>query len=184
MSDRFYDLEVAGVKRKLPILNLPSEKLAIAGFNTLGDVELTSACAKALAARVPKETEILLTAEAKGITLASEMAQNLGMKRFVIARKAFKAYMKNPVWVEDISITTRGKQILVLAEEEIELVKGHKILLVDDVISTGGSMRAMRSLVEKVGGTVIGEAAVLAEGDAAKRTDIIFLEPLPLFDPE
>jgi len=183
MANRFYDLEVAGVKRRLPILNV-NETLAIAGFVMLGDVELTNACAKALAEKVPKETEIILTAETKGIPLAAEMAHQLGMSRYVVARKSIKAYMENPVWVDDVSITTKGKQMLCLPDTDIKLITGHKVLLLDDVISTGGSMKALRNLVEKVNGEVIAEAAVLAEGSAAGRTDIIYLNTLPLFDAE
>jgi len=181
MANRFYDLTVAGVKRRLPILNV-TDTLAIAGFVMLGDVELTDACARELAEKVPADTEVILTAETKGIPLAAELAHQLNMQRFVVARKSIKAYMENPVWVDDISITTKGKQMLCLMDTDIERIKGHKVLLLDDVISTGGSMRALKNLVEKVGGTVIAEAAVLAEGDASKRTDIIYLETLPLFE--
>ena len=181
MANRFYDLTVAGVKRRLPILNV-TDTLAIAGFVMLGDVELTDACAPELAGKVPADTEVILTAETKGIPLAAELAHQLNMQRFVVARKSIKAYMENPVWVDDISITTKGKQMLCLMDTDIERIKGHKVLLLDDVISTGGSMRALKNLVEKVGGTVIAEAAVLAEGDASKRTDIIYLETLPLFE--
>ncbi len=183
MAKRYYELHVAGCVRQLPILNV-SDTMAIAGFLPLGDTELIVATSKALAERVPEETEILLTAEAKGIPIAQEMARDLGMERYVIARKALKAYMEDPIYVEDESITTAGKQRLYLDKPDMELLKGKKVLLVDDVISTGGSMKAMRQLVEKVGATVIGEAAILAEGDAAKRTDIIFLEALPTFEAE
>lgn len=180
MAKRFYDLTVAGVKRSLPILDL-DDTLAIAGFVLLGDVELTNACARALAQKVPRDAEIILTAETKGIPLAAELAHLLNMQRYVVARKSVKAYMENPVWVDDVSITTKGSQKLYLTDTDIELIKGRKVLLLDDVISTGGSMRAMEDLTKKVGGTIIAEAAVLAEGDASKRTDIIFLESLPLF---
>ena len=183
MATRFYDLEVAGVKRRLSILNV-TDKLAIAGFIMLGDVELVDACARDLAKKVPADTEIILTAETKGIPLAAQLAKEMGMPYFVVARKSIKAYMENPVWVDDVSITTKGKQMLCLMDADIERIKGRKVLLLDDVISTGGSMRALTNLVEKVGGTVIGEACVLAEGDASKRDDIIFLEALPLFDAE
>ena len=178
MATRFYDLEVAGVKRRLSILNV-TDKLAIAGFIMLGDVELVDACARDLAKKVPADTEIILTAETKGIPLAAQLAKEMGMPYFVVARKSIKAYMENPVWVDDVS-----KQMLCLMDADIERIKGRKVLLLDDVISTGGSMKALTNLVEKVGGTVIGEACVLAEGDASKRDDIIFLEALPLFDAE
>ena len=183
MAKRYYELHVAGCVRQLPILNV-SDTLAIAGFLPLGDTELLVATGEALAKKVPKETEIILTAEAKGIPIAQEMARVLGMKRYVIARKALKAYMEEPIYVEDESITTAGKQRLYLDKPDIELLKGKKVLLVDDVISTGGSMKGMNELVKKVGATVVGQMAILAEGDAAERKDIIFLEKLPLFEAE
>ena len=172
MAKKYYDLTVAGVKRQLPILNVTDE-LAIAGFIMLGDNELVDACAAALAKKIPAGTEVILTAETKGIPLAAELARQLGMKRFVVARKSIKAY-----------ITTKGTQKLCLNDPDIELIRGSQVLLLDDVISTGGSMRALHELTDKCGGHVIGEACVLAEGDAAKRDDIIFLEPLPLFPAE
>lgn len=183
MAKRYYELHVAGCTRQLPVLNI-SDKMAIAGFVILGDTEIVEKCAKELAKKVPEETDLIFTAETKGIPLAHELAKDLGMKDYICARKGVKAYMENPIWVEDESITTAGKQKLYLSEADVELIKGKNILLVDDVISTGGSMKAMEKLVEKAGGKVIGEAAILAEGDAAKRKDIIFLEPLPLFDAE
>ena len=183
MANRYYELTVAGVKRQLPVLNVTKD-LAIAGLIMLGDNELVAACAAALAKKVPANTEIILTAETKGIPLAAELARQLGMKRFVVARKSIKAYMENPIWVDDVSITTKGTQKLCLNDPDIELIKDSQVLLLDDVISTGGSMRALRELTEKAGGKVCGEACVLAEGDASKRDDIIFLEPLPLFDAE
>lgn len=181
MADRFYELHVGGCTRQLPVLNI-SDTLAIAGFVILGDTEIVVKCAAELAKKIPKGTDILMTAETKGIPLAAEMARILGMERYIVARKSVKAYMKNPIWVEDVSITTAGKQKLYLSESDVELIKGKNVLLVDDVISTGGSMKAMETLAEKAGSHVIGEAAILAEGDAAKRKDIIFLAPLPLLD--
>ncbi len=125
-----------------------------------------------------------MTAETKGIPLAAEMARILGMKRYVIARKSVKAYMENPLIVEDESITTQGKQMLCLMDTDIALIRNKKTLRLDDVISTGGSMRALAELAEKAGAEIIGKAAILAEGDAAMRQDIIYLEKLPLFDAE
>ena len=183
MAKRYYELHVAGCVRQLPVLNI-SDTLAIAGFVILGDTEIVIQTAKALAEKIPKDTDIILTAETKGIPLAAEMARCLGMKRYIVARKSVKAYMENPISVEDESITTKGKQHLYLSQEDVQLIQGKKVLLVDDVISTGGSMKAMKELTEKAGGQVIGQAAILAEGDAAKRDDIIFLEPLPLLDAE
>ncbi|MDD6383166.1 MAG: phosphoribosyltransferase family protein [Selenomonadaceae bacterium] len=183
MAKRYYELTVAGVTRQLPILNV-TETLAIAGFVMLGDVELVTRCAQEMAKRVPEETEIILTAETKGIPFAAELARQLGKPRYVVARKSIKAYMEDPLWVKDVSITTEGEQQLCLDGPDIARIRGHKVLLLDDVISTGGSMKALRTLCEKAGGTVIGEAAALAEGDAAKRSDIIYLAPLPLFAAE
>ena len=183
MAKRFYDLTVAGCKRSLPILNL-SDSLAIAGFVMLGDVELCESCARELAKKVPAEAEIIMTAETKGIPLAAELARQIGMPYYITARKSVKAYMEDPIWVEDESITTMGKQRLYLMRADIDRIAGRKVLLLDDVISTGGSMTALSNLAEKAGAHVVGQAAVLAEGDAVKRTDIIFLEPLPLFEAE
>ena len=183
MAKRHYQLHVAGCTRQLPILNI-SDKLAIAGFVILGDTEIVVNCAKELASKIPKDTDVIMTAETKGIPLAAELARDMGMKQYVVARKSVKAYMENPIWVEDESITTAGKQRLYLMDADVELMKGQKVLLMDDVISTGGSMKAMKELAEKAGAHVIGEAAILAEGDAAKRKDIIYLESLPLFDAE
>ena len=183
MAKRYYDLTVAGCKRSLPILNL-SDSLAIAGFVMLGDVELCESCARELAKKVPAEAEIIMTAETKGIPLAAELARQIGMPYYITARKSVKAYMEDPIWVEDESITTMGKQRLYLMRADIDRIAGRKVLLLDDVISTGGSMTALGNLAEKAGAHVVGQAAVLAEGDAAKRTDIIFLEALPLFESE
>ena len=183
MAKRFYELTVAGCTRTLSILNL-NEHLAIAGFVMLGDVELCTNCARALVKKIPIDTEIIMTAETKGIPLAAELARQLDMPYYVTARKSVKAYMEDPIWVEDESITTMGKQKLYLMNTDIARIAGRKVLLLDDVISTGGSMTALSALAAKAGGQVIGQAAVLAEGDAAKRTDIIFLESLPLFAAE
>ncbi len=183
MAKRYYELTVAGVTRQLPILNV-TETLAIAGFVMLGDVELVTRCAQEMAKKVPAETEVILTAETKGIPFAAELARELGQRRYVVARKSVKAYMEHPLWVKDVSITTAGEQTLCLDGPDIERLRGRKVLLLDDVISTGGSMKALRELCEEAGGEVIGEAAALAEGDAAKRTDILYLAPLPLFAAE
>ena len=142
-------------------------------------VELTEACAAALLKKAP-EFDVILTAEAKGIPLAYEMARQSG-KYWIPARKGPKLYMREPVIIEDQSITTAGKQTLVIDKKDIEYMDGKRILIVDDVISTGGSLHALETLAAKSTGTVVGCCAALAEGDAAKRTDIFFLEPLPLF---
>ncbi len=183
LAKRYYELHVAGCTRQLPILNV-TDKLAIAGFVILGDTEIVENTAKEMVKKIPADTEVLMTAETKGIPLAAEMARILGMKRYVIARKSVKAYMENPLIVEDESITTQGKQMLCLMDTDIALIRNKKTLLLDDVISTGGSMRALAELAEKAGAEIIGKAAILAEGDAAMRQDIIYLEKLPLFDAE
>ena len=184
MATRFHELHIAGCTRQLPILNLSDTGKAIAAFVMLGDVELTEACAKALLPKIPKETELLMTAETKGIPLAASLSRLLGFDWYVTARKSLKAYMEKPLFVEDESITTKGMQRLYLLDEDVKHIKGRKVLLLDDVISLGGSMRAMRHLAEAAGGIVVGEAAAVAEGVAAERKDIIFLASMPLFDAE
>ncbi|MFQ9401412.1 MAG: phosphoribosyltransferase family protein [Dialister sp.] len=183
MAKRFYPLEVAGCKRKLPVMNI-SETKAIAAFVILGDVEIVMKTAHELAEKVPKDADYVMTAETKGIPLAAELAKNLGHKTYMVARKSVKAYMENPIWVKDESITTEGKQKLYLSESDVNLIRGKRILLVDDVISTGGSMKALRELAEKAGAEVICQAAILAEGEAIGRDDIIYLAPLPLLEAE
>lgn len=173
-----YTLTVAGVTRELPLCPV-NEKMDIAAFVMFSDVELTIACAKALLEKVP-EFDVILTAEAKGIPLAYEMSRQSG-KPYIPARKGPKLYMEEPVIVEDVSITTAAVQKLVVDQKELDKMAGKRILIVDDVISTGGSLHALDTLAAKSTGTVVGRAAVLAEGDAADRKDIIFLEPLPLF---
>ncbi len=176
--DEFYTLQVAGLTRKLPVCRL-NEKMSIAAFIMFNDVELTVACAKELLAKAP-EFDVLVTAEAKGIPLAYEMSRQSG-KPYITARKGVKLYMKNPVKIDDQSITTANKQTLVIDQSDIDQMNGKRLLLVDDVISTGGSMHAIEALVSKSSGTIVGRCAVLAEGDAAERKDIFFLQTLPLF---
>ena len=173
-----YTLTVAGVTRELPLCPV-NEKLDIAAFVMFGDVEITVACAKELLEKVP-EFDILITAESKGIPLAYEMSRQSG-KPYVLARKSEKLYMSDPITVEDKSITTAAVQRLVIDRKDLASMDGKRVLIVDDVISTGGSLHALESLVSHSKGQVVARAAVLAEGDAAERTDIIFLAPLPLF---
>ena len=175
-----YTLNVAGLTRELPFFKV-SEDLIIAAFIMFGDVELTECCAKALLKKAP-EYDIMITAEAKSIPLIYEMAKQAGRNNYVIARKKPKVYMKNLISVSVNSITTHGEQNLYLGEDDINLLKGKKVLIVDDVISTGESLAAMVSLVEKAGGNIVGKMAVLAEGDAIEREDITVLDKLPLFD--
>ena len=174
----FYHMRVAGLERDLPICPV-NDNLSIAGFIIFGDQELTVACARELLKKAP-EYDYIITAEAKGIPLAHEMSRQSG-KPYVCARKGIKLYMKDPVVVEDKSITTEGKQKLVIDRKELDEMNGKRVLVVDDVISTGGSLKALDALAEQTQCTIVGQAAVLAEGDAAERKDIIYLEPLPLF---
>ncbi len=174
-----YILTVAGIKRELPIVKL-NEGLSIASFVILGDTELVTATAKQLAKKLP-DLDVLMTAEAKGIPLIHELSQILNMDKYIVARKSIKPYMENPLVHEVRSITTEEKQILCLDGKDAEFLKGKKIGLIDDVISTGASIKVLEDLVELAGGQVATKAAILAEGDAANREDIIFLEHLPLF---
>lgn len=178
----FYHMRVAGLERDLPICPV-NENLSIAGFVIFGDQELTVACAKELLAKVPKY-DYLITAEAKGIPLAHEMARQAGDAKYILARKAPKLYMQDVFSVSVNSITTAKEQTLYLDGADAALMKGKKILLVDDVISTGESMAALEALVAKADGEICGRAAILAEGDAQDRPDIVYLEKLPLFHPD
>jgi len=177
-----YPISIAGLQRELPICKV-TDDLYIGAFICFGDAELTEACARELLKLVPSDSyDYLFTAEAKSIPLIHEMARQSGAKKYFIARKGPKAYMPDPIHVEDRSITTAGVQKLYLGRDDAELIRGKRILLMDDVISTGGSLRAMEELVKLAGGTVVGRLAVLAEGDAQNREDIQFLAPLPLFN--
>ena len=173
-----YKMTIAGLERELPICPV-SDKLDIAAFIMFSDVEVTVAAAAELLKKCP-DFDIILTAESKGIPLAYEMARQSG-KNYVVARKSVKLYMTDPVEVEVKSITTANVQKLCLAAEKAEMLRGRKVLIVDDVISTGESLRALEELVHAAGGIISGRSAVLAEGDAADRKDICFLEKLPLF---
>ena len=178
----YYHMTVAGLERDLPICPL-NENLSIAGFVIFGDQELTVACARELLKRAP-EYDYIITAEAKGIPLAHEMARQAGDKKYILARKGPKLYMRDIFSVTVNSITTAKEQKLYLDGADAALMKGKKILVVDDVISTGESLRALEALVEKAGGQICGRMAILAEGDAQERKDLIYLEKLPLFKPD
>ena len=177
-----YPIAVAGLKRDLPLFPI-SDELQIAAFIMLGDQELTVACASALLEKAP-EYDYMLTAEAKGIPLIHEMARQAGAARYFVARKKAKAYMSSVFQVHVKSITTQGVQTLVLDQTDAELIHGKRIVIVDDVISTGESLRAMEELVNEAGGIIVGKMAVLAEGDANDRPDITVLGKLPLFNPD
>lgn len=175
----YYHLSVAGVERDLPIVRV-TDTLSIASFVILGDAELSIKAANALIPKLP-EFDILITAEAKGIPLVQELAHLLCIPNYIVARKNIKAYMTEPFTTEVFSITSQQKQILCLDKKESDSMKGKKVLIVDDVISTGESLKAIKHLVKSAGGKIVGAAAILAEGKASDRKDIIFLEKLPLF---
>ncbi len=176
----YHRMNIAGLDRDLPICKV-TDDLYIAGFVIFGDQELTVACAKALLEKAP-EYDYIITAEAKGIPLGHEMARQSGAKKYFLARKAPKLYMTGVFEVTVNSITTAKEQKLYLDTADAELMKGKRILIVDDVISTGESLRALEVLVEKAGGIIAGRMAILAEGDAQERPDLIYLEKLPLFN--
>ena len=178
----YYRMKVAGLERDLPICPV-NENLSIAGFVIFGDQELTVACARDLLAKAP-EYDYIITAEAKGIPLAHEMARQAGDAKYMLARKGPKLYMRDIFDVPVRSITTAKEQKLYLDGADAELMKGKRILVVDDVISTGESLLALEKLVEKAGGIICGRMAILAEGDATNRDDLIYLEKLPLFHPD
>ena len=174
-----YTLNVAGLTRELPIIKL-SYDLSIASFVILGDTEIVRKTAPIIAKKLP-EVDFIVTAEAKGIPLAYEISRVLNLNEYVVARKSIKAYMEEPIEVEINSITTTDSQKLYLNNQDAKKIKGKRIALVDDVISTGQSLKALERLVEKAGGKVLAKAAILAEGDAKDRKDIVFLEALPTF---
>ena len=178
----YYRMNVAGLERDLPICPV-NDKLYIAGFVIFGDQELTVACARELLKRAPAY-DYIITAEAKGIPLAHEMARQAGDAKYILARKGPKLYMRDIFSVTVNSITTAKEQKLYLDGADAALMKGKKILVVDDVISTGESLKALEALVEKAGGEICGRMAILAEGDAQDRPDLIYLEKLPLFNPD
>lgn len=173
-----YKMNIAGVEREL--IKYPvSDKLDIAAFILFGDVEVTEKAAAELLKRCP-EHDVVVSAEAKGIPLCYEMARQ-GCREYVIARKSVKVYMRNCVEVTVKSITTANEQKLYLGDSDVEFLKNKRVLIVDDVISTGESLAALEALMDKINANVVGKACVLAEGDAKNRDDIIYLEPLPLF---
>ncbi|MEG1612620.1 MAG: phosphoribosyltransferase family protein [Clostridia bacterium] len=176
--EKFYKITIAGLTRELPICAV-NDKLDIAAFVMFSDVEMTVKCAEALLKLAP-DHDLIITAESKGIPLAYEMAKQEG-KNYILARKSPKLYMKNPIKIDVKSITTSRVQTLYLDDADARLLNGKRVLIVDDVISTGESLHALEGLLLQTGASIVGKMAVLAEGDAADRKDIIFLEKLPLF---
>lgn len=174
-----YTLSVAGLKRELPLCRI-NDDLYIAAFVMFSDVELTCNCAKELLKLAPPH-DIMITAESKGIPLIHEMARQEGVNNYIVARKGPKLYMQNIIYTEVNSITTEKKQVLCIGSKEADLMRGKRVLIIDDVISSGESLLAIETLVKQVGGNIVGRMAVLAEGDAIERKDITCLAPLPLF---
>ncbi len=180
--EQYYTLEVAGVTRQLPIMQV-SDSLCIASFVILGDCEIVTQAAPLIEAELP-QVDYIVTAEAKGIPLVHELCRLRGLPYYIVARKSVKPYMSKPLTDEVVSITTQKKQTLCLDGKDALLLQSKRVAIVDDVISTGESLSAIERLVEKAGGNIVARAAILAEGDAARRDDIIFLEELPLFPVE
>lgn len=175
-----YDIDITGLKRSLPICRV-NDDLYIAGLVIFGDVELTVKCASALLDIAP-QYDYMISPEAKSIPLIYEMARQSGADKYFLARKAPKLYMRGVFESDVVSMTTANPQKLYLDIDDAEMMRGKRILIVDDVISTGESILAVEELVRKAGGTVAGKMAILAEGPAQLREDIIFLAPLPLFN--
>ena len=173
-------MTIAGCERDLPICPL-NDKLSIGAFVIFGDCELTQACAAELLKKAPA-FDYIITAESKGIPLAYEMARQCGAKKWLLARKGAKLYMRDVFAAEVHSITTDHQQTLYLDGADAEYMKGKRVVIVDDVISTGESLRALEELVHRAGGEIVGRMAILAEGDATERDDLIYLEKLPLFN--
>ena len=178
----FYEMNIAGLKRQLPLCKV-TDDLYIGAFIMFSDVEITKACAEELLKKAP-EFDIMITAESKGIPLAYEMARQAGVNDYIVARKGPKLYMQNIITTTVDSITTDHIQTLCIGQKEADMMRGKRVLIVDDVISTGESLKSIETLVNQVGGNIVGKMAVLAEGEAAERDDILFLETLPVYNPD
>ncbi len=177
-----YEIKVAGLKRDLPLVDI-NESLAYASFVVISDTEMIEHCAPLLAEKIGS-CDAIVTAEAKGIALAYKVSELLGLKEFIVARKSEKTYMKDTLEVDVRSITTKDRQILLLDGSDRKKIEGKKVCVIDDVVSTGESLSALERLVKAAGASVVKRACILAEGDAAKREDLIYLERLPLFKRE
>ena len=175
-----FELQVGPLTRRLPILPI-NETTAIASFVLLGDAELTDYAAQALAQRVPANFDYFVTLESKGIPLAQELSRVTDHPQFVVLRKNVKDYMVAPLTVPVKAITTSAPQQLVLDGTDADRLVAKRVVIVDEVISSGGSLTAAKTLLEKAGATVVGQMAILAEGEAVSRQDIDFLAELPLF---
>lgn len=175
-----YTIDIAGLKRDLPLCKV-TDDLYIGAFIMFGDVEVTTHSAAELLKRAPAH-DIMITAESKGIPLLYEMARQAGQNNYIVARKGPKLYMQNVITTEVDSITTAHTQTLCIGEQEANAMRGKRVLIVDDVISTGNSLESIETLVKQVGGEIVGRMAVLAEGDAIGREDLTYLAPLPLFN--
>lgn len=178
----YYEMEIAGLTRQLKLCPV-TEDLYIGAFILFGDVDLTVAAAESLLRKAP-EFDVILTGESKGIPLAHEMARQKGHVDYVVARKGVKLYMSDVIQTEVDSITTDHIQTLCIGGDDAQKLRGRRVLIVDDVISTGETLKSIETLVNQVGGNIAGRMAVLAEGEAADRDDIIYLEKLPLFNPD
>ena len=178
----YYTMNIAGLDRNLPLCKI-NDEIYIGAFIMFNDVEITTAAARELLKKAP-DFDVIVTAESKGIPLAFEMARQAGNKPYIVARKGAKLYMKDIITVDVNSITTDHMQTLCLGSDECAVIEGKRVLIVDDVISTGESLATLETLIEKVGGNIVGKMTVLAEGDASERDDIIYLEVLPLFNAE
>lgn len=179
MEKKTYSVEINGIHRELPIVKLDDE-VSIASFVILGDCEIVVAAAEALRKKLPK-ADFLMTAEAKGISLTHELSRIMGFPRYIVARKSIKGYMEDPFTVKVSSITTKKEQTLCLDGNDAKRIKGKKIIIVDDVISTGESVKAIRKLAQSAGAQVIAEAAILTEGDPKDHQNVISLGNIPLF---
>lgn len=177
---KYHTVDLEGFKAELPILTLPGG-VGIAFFNLHGDSEMTEHCAKRLAKKLT-DCEVIITAESKGLQLAHCVARELGQRFYAVARKSKKLYMQDGIEVAiESSITTGKEQKLYLSKHDVELLKGKKVGIVDDVVSTGASLSGLESLVQKAGGIITKKAFVLAEADAADRDDVVYLATIPLF---
>ncbi|MBQ8291463.1 MAG: adenine phosphoribosyltransferase [Clostridia bacterium] len=177
---KYHTVDICGFQAELPILPLPSG-ISIAFFNLHGDSAMTEHCAKKIAPLVA-DCDVILTAESKGLQLAHCVARELNMRYYAVARKSKKLYMQDGIELTyDSSITTGKEQTFYLSKHDTDLIKGKKVAIVDDVVSTGASLKGLELLVEKAGGKVHKKAFVLAEDEAANRTDVIYLASIPIF---